>query len=165
MSGSDAATACGVACKACSVDTTQLYWHTNQRWRPPFQTGVQIQTGVQRTGGSLVALRQCNKHDRRDEMLSRNLYRARRSAMMILIGGSKVANSLQQFTLYSKSMIPLYLGPWTCVCDANNANPQIMHLSAHSSPTQMRQHGRSVAGTMHGQVQTAQTCSQAMSSL
>ena len=87
-------------------------------------------------------------------MLCRNLYRVRRLSMMILIGGSKVANSLQQFTLYSKSIIPLYLGPWTCVCDANNANPQIMHLSAHSSPTQMRQHGRSVAGTMHGQVQT-----------
>jgi len=48
-SGSDAATACGVACKACAMDTTQLYRHTNQRWRPPFQTGVQIQTGVQRT--------------------------------------------------------------------------------------------------------------------
>ena len=97
-------------------------------------------------------------------MLCRNLYRVRRLSMMILIGGSKVANSLQQLTLYNKSIIPLYLGPWTCVCDANNGNPQIMHLSAHSSPTQMRQHGRSVAGIMHGQVQTAQTCSQAMSS-
>ena len=42
-SGSDAATACGVACKACARDTTQLYRYTNQRWRPPFQTGVQIQ--------------------------------------------------------------------------------------------------------------------------
>jgi invasion protein IalB len=88
-------------------------------------------------------------------MRSRNLSRARRLSMTIVIGGNKVANSLQQSTLYSKSMIPLYLGPWTCVCDANNGNPQIMHVSAHSSPTQMKQHGRSVAGTMHGQVQTA----------